>query len=240
MNSLLSPRRSSSSHPVPAGALGTLALLACTVTGCALDEPSGVEPDDLSTVSSALVVPAGPVTLSLLSHSGSGCPLGTVAVNLSEDRAALTTRFTELVAEVGPGIPLMAGRKNCVVSLALTVPAGWQYTLGPAHLRAFVALDAGMRESFSTSAFFAGTASTRAFQHTTNGPYEADLVVSDRLAFDGLAWSPCNVTRALTLNTSVRVSRVAGGAASAQGLFTIDSIDGEVTEVIGLLWRRCP
>jgi len=181
----------------------------------------------------------GAVTINRLTYNGTGCPLGTLAVNVSEDRGALTTTFTELVAESGPGISLSAGRKNCVISMTLGVPAGWQYTLGSAYLRGFVALDAGVREPFSTSAFFAGAGATARFQNIKNGPYEGDLVASDPTAFAGLPWSPCNQAREVLFNTSVRVARVSGNS-SVRGLFTNDSVDGEVTEVVGLAWRRCP
>jgi len=239
MNHVQSPRRWS---PLHTGVVGTFALLASTLTGCALDAPSDVEPDDLGAMSAELAgpVPAGPVTISRLTYNGTGCPLGTLEAHVSEDKQALVVTQTEFVAEAGPGIPLSAGRRNCVLNLTLAVPAGWQYTLGAAYLRAFVDLDRSVRASFSTSAFFQGAGVTGVFSVTKNGPLSQELVVNDPTALTGVGWSPCNATRALALNTSVRLARTDPNVPSARGLFTNDAVDGEVTEVLGLAWRRCP
>ena len=218
-----------------------LAVLACAaVPGCAVDDPADLGPDQPDTTAAALEVPPGPVSIRRVSSNGTGCPIGTLAANVSDDRGALTLTFSELVAETGPGVPLWAGRKNCVVNLVLAVPAGWQYTLGPANLRAYLDLDQGVRSTFSTTAFFEGAGTTRAFQSIKNGPSAGDLVVSDPTAFAGLGWSPCGVERALSLNTAVRIAKTSFNNPSARGLFTNDSIDGEVTQVLGLQWRRCP
>ncbi|MCE9575752.1 MAG: DUF4360 domain-containing protein [Deltaproteobacteria bacterium] len=180
------------------------------------------------------------MTISRITSNGTGCPLGTMSANVSADRQALVFAFSEFTAEFGPGISPSAGRKNCVVSIDLTVPAGWQYSLSSASLRGYVDLDTGGRLSLTTTAYFAGSGLSGTFAAARNGPLAQDLVASDPTALSSAGWSTCNAVRAITINTAARASKVSGSSPNATGFFGGDSIDGEVTQSLGLTWRRCP
>ncbi|MDQ3234176.1 MAG: DUF4360 domain-containing protein [Pseudobdellovibrionaceae bacterium] len=185
-------------------------------------------------------VPSEPITIKKIQYNGTGCPLGTVAKNISEDKTAFTLTFSEFVAEAGPGISLSAGRKNCVATLVLDVPAGWQYSIGSFFYRGFMDLDQGIKAEHSASYFLEGQGKTGTFASSKWGPYESDYVYNDKVGISSAVWSPCGVERALNINTSIRVSNTNAGAfPSAQGLITNDSIDGQITQVWGLTWRRC-
>ncbi|WP_141732606.1 DUF4360 domain-containing protein [Oligoflexus tunisiensis] len=185
-------------------------------------------------------VPSEPITIKKIQYNGTGCPLGTVAKNISEDKTAFTLTFSEFVAEAGPGISLSAGRKNCVATLVLDVPAGWQYSIGSFYFRGFMALDKGIRAEHSASYFLEGQGKTGTFSSRQSGPYENDYVFNDNVGISSAVWSPCGVERALNINTSIRVSNTNSRQyPNAQGLITNDSIDGQITQVWGLTWRRC-
>jgi hypothetical protein len=48
------------------------------------------------------------------------------------------------------------------------------------------------------------------------------------------------VSRALNLNTKIRVANTnTAYYPEARGFITNDSIDGQITQVFGLTWRRC-
>jgi hypothetical protein len=186
------------------------------------------------------IAPSEPITIKKIQYNGTGCPLGTVAKNVSEDKTAFTLTFSEFVAEAGPGIPLSAGRKNCVATLVLDVPAGWQYSIASFYYRGFMALDKGMKAEHSASYFIEGQGKTGTFASQKSGPFENDYVYNDNIGIISDVWSPCGVERALNINASIRVSNTDSRKyPNAQGLITNDSIDGQITQVWGLTWRRC-
>jgi hypothetical protein len=190
-------------------------------------------------------VPAEPVTIKNIQVNGTGCPLGTVAQNISEDKQAFTLTFSEFIAETGPGISPASSRKNCVVTATLSVPVGWQYSIGSFYYRGFMGLDQGIRATHSTSYFFEGQGRTGTFSSTKDGPLNEDFVFTDKIGLSSSVmpdtWSECNKERALNINTSIRVSNTNSRRyPNAQGLITNDSIDGEIKQVFGLTWRRCP
>jgi hypothetical protein len=198
-------------------------------------------------LSSALVAQDTPnpnlITIKTIDALGTGCPVGSYSANLSPDKKAFTLSFSEFVAEVGPGIPLSAARKNCSVTLTLSVPAGWQYSIGTFNYRGFMDLAAKVRADHSTSYFFQGTGETGTFTATTTGPVVKDFVYTDKIGLASVyipdTWSPCNVDRALTINPSIRLTKLTGAASDVQSLITNDTVDGEINQVFGLAWRRC-
>ncbi|MFY7930089.1 MAG: DUF4360 domain-containing protein [Oligoflexus sp.] len=188
--------------------------------------------------------PQGSVKIKRLLFNGTGCPLGTVAENISADGKAFTVTFSEFFAEVGPGLPLSSGRRNCNLTAVLAVPAGWQFTVGDFFYRGFMDIDAGIRAEHTTNYFFEGQGDTGSFRSNEVGPQEKDFVYTDKIglvsSYMPNYWSPCNVERALNINVSVRVSNTNTRLyPNAQGLITNDSIDGQLKQVFGLNWRPC-
>lgn len=175
---------------------------------------------------------------------GSGCAdPSTYSVNLSDDHKAFTLSFSEFVAVLGQGISPLEGRKNCSITLTLNIPAGFQYSIGTFNYRGYMDLDRNVQADHTTSYFFQGTGDTGKFVATVKGPVSKDFVYTDKLGLTSAyipdVWSPCNVDRALTINPSVRLTKLAGAAADAQGLITNDTVDGEINQVFGLKYRRC-
>ena len=84
--------------------------------------------------------PSGEITINDINYNGSGCPIGTVAQNVSDDNKAFTVIFSDYIAEAGDGISLRDGRKNCQLTLSLSVPQGWQYSIASFDYRGFAFL----------------------------------------------------------------------------------------------------
>jgi hypothetical protein len=171
-----------------------------------------------------------------ISYAGSGCPAGSVAQNIAPDAKAFTLLFDQYVAEVGPGVPLTASRKNCAVAVDLDFPNGWSYSILDVDYRGFYELEAGVTAEQKSSYYFQGDAKTAALTTTVRGPITKDYHIRDSLGLEALVWSPCHLSRALNINTQVRA---AAASRFARGLITLDSIDGTLTHVYGLRWRRC-
>ncbi len=188
--------------------------------------------------------PAGSVTIKKILFNGTGCPIGTVAQNISTDNKAFTLTFSDFIAETGPGLPLSAGRKNCTLTAVLSVPAGWQYSVGSFYYRGFMDLGQGIKAEHTTNYFFEGQGDTGTFRSQEMGPLSKDFVYTDRVGLASVympsVWSPCRAERALNINVSIRASNVNPRAfPNSQGLITNDSVDGEVKQVYGLSWRPC-
>jgi len=174
-----------------------------------------------------------------LSWAGSGCPAGTVAWNVAPDAMAFTLLFDSYVAEIGPGLPLSLGRKNCQILVDLDFPQGWSYSVFTVDYRGFFNLDSGVSGIQQSNYYFQGELLTARLQTKLNGPKVGDYQIRDSLGLDALVWSPCGAQRALNINSSVYLENKSGNP-NARGTMTTDSIDGKVTLIYGLQWRRCP
>ena len=188
--------------------------------------------------------PSGSVKIKSISAIGTGCPdESTYATNISDDAQAFTVTFSDFVAEVGPGIPLSAGRKNCALTATLEIPNGYQFSIATFNYRGFMDLAPKIKADHTTSYYFQGQTATGRFVATEIGPKAKDFVYSEKIGLTSVyipdVWSPCNIDRALIINPSIRVSKMSGATDDAQGLITNDSIDGEIKQVFGFVWRKC-
>lgn len=185
-------------------------------------------------------VPSDQVTVRDITYNGSGCPLGTVAENISPDNKAFTLTFSEFVAEAGPGISTSFGRRNCQLTIDLNVPQGWQFSLGSFDYRGYVFLDEYVQAVHATSYYFQGSGFTGRFSRTMDGELDLDYTYSDLIPIESLVWSSCSASRALNVNASIRVTNTdKANFPNAVGLITNDSIDGLITYLYGIRWRRC-
>jgi hypothetical protein len=173
-----------------------------------------------------------------ISWAGSGCPARSVAKDLSPDFTAFTLVFDSYVAEIGPDLPLSLSRRNCQIVVGLDFPQGWSYSLFDVDYRGFTDLEPGVSGVQQAAYYFQGDFRTARFRTTLDGPRVNDYHIRDSLDVDALVWAPCGVQRALNINSSVRVVDNSEDH-DAQGLMTTDSIDGKVTHIYGLRWRRC-
>jgi len=175
------------------------------------------------------------VHIQSLSYAGSGCPAGTVSENLSADAKAFTLLFDTYIAEAGPGIRLSEGRKNCQINVDLRVPGGWSYSIIDVDYRGYANIERGGTGTQKTYYYFQGQATGPSLSTLIQGPFDNDYQVRDSLGLAAMVWSPCGASRSLNLNTQVRVSAARGRSA----MMTLDSVDGQLTHIYRLAWRRC-
>lgn len=167
-----------------------------------------------------------------INYAGTGCPAGTVAMNISPDRQALEIFFASFIAEGGRGVPLSQSRKNCQINLDLAYPSGWQYTVASLDLRGYVQLARGATAVESDTFYFQGqSAATARLSTTFRGPISQNYQVRDTLGISSQVWSPCGANRALNINLQAYVS---GG----DGLITIES-PLNLNNAFRIQWRRC-
>ncbi len=174
--------------------------------------------------------------------NGTGCRTGNFEQNLSNDKRAFTLTFSEFFAEIGPGLDPGRARRNCNVTLKLNVPAGYQYTVGTFNYRGHMTLDAGVKGELATNYFFSGVPAQGTYSKARVGDFDEDYVFTDAVGFTTNYvpgnWSPCDVERPFSINSTITLSRLDGNS-NSQGLISSESIDGELVQQFGLAYRRC-
>ena len=172
-----------------------------------------------------------------LNYGGSGCPAGTVAENISPDLQAFTLIFDSYIAEVGPGVALSAKRKNCQLTFDFDYPNGWSFALLSLDSRGYMALDQGVSGTQQVRFYFQGNALTATLNTVFQGPADRDYQIRDTVPTSSLVFSPCGPQRALNVNTSINLSNTFNR--NGFGLLTQDSIDGHISQIYSIIWRRC-
>ncbi|MGE0174497.1 MAG: DUF4360 domain-containing protein [Oligoflexales bacterium] len=176
------------------------------------------------------------ISIDGINYGGSGCPQGSVGKEISSDEQAFTLIFDQYIAEVGPGVPLSAGRKNCQIGIKLNVPAGWTYMIADFDYRGYVSLDRGVDAKQTSRYYFQGDSITGNLSTRWDGPIDENYFISDSVDQD--VWAPCGARRSLNVNTAIQVSTRDRHASGKMGLITIDSIDG-VFHTYKLKFKRC-
>lgn len=64
-------------------------------------------------------------TLTNVVFTGNGCPSGKATYTLSPDTTRLVTYFDDFTAYIGPGTKPADHRKNCVLTMDISVPPEW-------------------------------------------------------------------------------------------------------------------
>lgn len=132
---------------------------------------------------------SGSVSIQSFRSTGSGCPPGTVAANLSPDNKALTFMFDAYVLETN-GVSQTV-QKNCVLDLALKAPTGWRYALFSIDYRGFADLSAGVSAAQQTEYAFGISGQRRIGSMDLSGPTTIDYFHRSIGTLSELAWSDC-------------------------------------------------
>ncbi len=185
----------------------------------------------------ALVDAPESVEIRGLVYNGTGCPLNSVAGTLSEDRRALELVFGAFTAEASLlNLPSEA-RKFCQLTVDLSFPRGYSFSVLSADYRGFANLDPAVVGTQTSNYYFTGGFG-RSFRTRIVGPFSEDYFRRDNLTLEAAVWSPCGATRPLNISTQAAVSTLANR--SGRGLMTVDSLSLVVRHTYGLIWRRCP
>jgi hypothetical protein len=174
-----------------------------------------------------LVPPPGPVTVTVESVGGTGCPQGTTTVAMSQDNEAFTVTYSDFLVQ-GNGNEV---KKSCTIALRINHPAGYAYGIAATDFRGFAHLTDGARGVARNSYHFPGFP-TRNSMHTYQGPMSDDWQVTDTP--DGVQHGPCNDRKPLTIEAELKVT----GKGNAS-FMTMDSTDSSVSTTFRLSWKKC-
>lgn len=187
----------------------------------------------------ALEPPPDKIVIEVATVNGSGCPLGTAAVAVSEDNTAFTVTYSDYLAKVGAGADPTAFRKNCQLNLVVHVPQGFTYAIASADYRGYASIQAGAKGTEKASYYFQGSPNTASISHDFKGPYNDNWQATDTTDWAQLVWAPCGVQRNFNINTELRLD--AGSSDPARSSFmTMDSTDGDISTIYHMAWKECP
>jgi len=214
------------------------------MAGCGAEDPmmTEAEVDDagIAEASSAQVTPDTPsaseVYIEDITAQGTGCQTeDTVTSVISLDRKSFIVIFTamQLLNPPGPAIKF----KNCLASVRLHVPQGWQVSLATVNTRGFASLANDIRARQSSAYFFAGNPITTQAHSELVGPFEDDYIFTDDVPFASRTWSACGRSEIFAVDTRIFLNALRNPQGSA--LFNTTNIDGAFKQVFHVEWRPC-
>ncbi|MBP2472530.1 hypothetical protein JOF53_001402 [Crossiella equi] len=184
--------------------------------------------------------PTGKITIDLLTVNGSGCPLGTAAVAVSEDNTAFTVTYSEYLAQVGVGAKPTDLRKNCQLNMRVNVPSGFTYAIAQADYRGYANLARGASAVERANYYFQGMSQTPYISHTYNGPYDDNWQSTDKVDIASLVYAPCGEKRNFNINTELRVNAGTSNTQTTTSFIAMDSTDGAINTTYHFAWQKCP
>ncbi len=171
-----------------------------------------------------------------LAYGGTGCPAGSIDLQMDSAASWLTVTFNRFLAQTGPNVALSESRKNCQMNLLIHVPTGMQYAVTSIEQHGFAALADGVDGMVKNSYYFQGQAPTSSKWRVFHGPGAFDWDFADETDFDDLVWSPCNVQRSLNINAQLQI-RKGTSSPDAESFMTLDS--EHIDQTYHLVWRAC-
>lgn len=204
-----------------------------------------IPPDDQvlqPQVGAASPVPTDAITVDLVGVNGSGCPIGTAEVSISEDKKAFTVTYSDYLAQVGVGAGTTDFRKNCQLSVLVHVPSGFTFGIAQADYRGYAYLEPGALSTLGANYYFQGMSQTVSSTHAFNGGLDGldeDWIVTDQVPLASVVYLPCGAQRNLNINTSLRVSAGTSNPKTTTSFVTMDSTDGSFSTLYHFSWMRC-
>ncbi|GBG91410.1 hypothetical protein CBR_g52297 [Chara braunii] len=131
--------------------------------------------------------PSGTVKIKSFKYAGSGCPPGSFQGVVSDDVQTLTVIFSSDTSDSGPE------RRSCQLSVGLTYPAGFAFTLESVTFRGSFQGSA----SVTTTYYFSGIPGTGRVQRSLPPPVEGNFEFTEQ--FSTLIHPECG-SESVTLN----------------------------------------
>jgi hypothetical protein len=206
----------------PLALLTTLLVTACTAA-----------PDDgpVTDKQVAYAVAEGAGSIKSVDYVGTGCAAGSTTTALSPDNQVATSIFSAFVAAKGGASDPAEASRDCLVMMAIDVPAGWSYSLESVDYRGFAGLESEVTATRQSLYLISGSPLHVTPRARFKGETNKDYTHGDVSPTKPGVWSPCGGGQVLWIATKIEVNNAARPSRSGQ--LTVDTIDTE------LQWRRC-
>ncbi|KAL2105381.1 hypothetical protein VUR80DRAFT_8467 [Thermomyces stellatus] len=182
------------------------------------------------------------ISIKAVTHSGNGCPQGSTATSINEDRTVLTVGFDRFQTYIGPGTSFADRSKNCQLHITLEYPSGFSFAVVDSVYHGFALLEEGVRGDFLSTYFFSSDAAADWTTRTSidgGGIWAEGQVYTQRDAVPAadVVRSPCG-GRTAQLNINNRVS-LRSNDPKASGMISNDDQTLALTQQIHIDWFEC-
>ena len=174
---------------------------------------------------------------------GTGCPNGSVSIDISPDKQVFTAIFNEFQAIIDPysdQVSYADRHKRCDLALKVHVPSGWQFSVFQADYEGWYDLQRGITLTQMASYHFQGNRRhrKRSVVSAMSGNKSGSFHFIDKIGVSSLEWSACGGPRNMYITSDLRLS---SRSRTSIGVAGIDAIEGQFKMLThyGLKWRRC-
>ncbi|GAA3862264.1 DUF4360 domain-containing protein [Saccharothrix violaceirubra] len=146
---------------------------------------------------------APPLRVEVASINGSGCPAGTAEVTTTD--RTFSVSYQAFYAQAGGGANPVEFRRNCQLSLRVSLPDDYTYGLARTSYDGFAHIQDGATALNRVSFYFQGGPTTTAINRSFPGPFTDEWRTAYRPDPADVVYSPCGGTRNLNINAELRI-----------------------------------
>lgn len=186
--------------------------------------------------------PSERVAIDILTVNGTGCPRGSVIVEMSPDNTWFRVgHSSSYMALVGIGARPTDFRKNCQLNLVIRTPSGMTYAIASVDHQAFVSLAPGASARHRANFFFSGQPASPLVDHAISDRQQGEWQATDTFEEPTLLFAFCNIQPAITLSTELRA--IAGTSDTTTTTSYVSMVWGDDVgsgpTIYHLVWRHC-
>jgi hypothetical protein len=174
------------------------------------------------------------ITVEVIANNGSGCAPGTASVVGNADSTGFRVRYRDFVAEAGGAAGVIDRRKNCQLSVLVTIPDGWTIAIASANYRGRAGLLSGATGLQRTSYYWQGSSDSERSDRTFAGPLSGLWTTWDVAPV--LYYAPCGSQSVLNVNTELRVD---AGTAAGRSYLSMNTTEGDVDTLFNYSLATC-
>jgi len=213
-------------RPVILAVLSTILALSLSAPASAATGSPGFD--------ASVNVPSGNITVEVVANNGSGCSPGTATVSANADKTGFRVRYFDFLAEAGGGAATVDRRKNCQISVLVTVPAGWTFAIASVVFQGLARLNSGASGLHRTTYYWQGSSQDFRTERGFDGPFNGLWATQDVGAAS--IYTPCNAQRILNVNTELRVD---AGTSTGRNSLSMRTTEGDVDTLFNFSWVQC-
>lgn len=196
----------------------------------------------LPAVALAAAPPAEQITISSVSHSGNGCPQGSVSSTMNLEKTIITLGFDRFQTYIGPGTSVLDRTKNCQIHVNLKYPSGFSFAVVDSVYHGFALLESGVTSDFLSTYYFSNDAANTCTTRSTivgGGIWAEGQVYTqqDTVPATNVIRSPCSGSNAI-LNINNRIN-LSSSSATASGMISNDDATLALTQQVNIKWYSC-
>ncbi|WP_173390693.1 DUF4360 domain-containing protein [Actinomadura litoris] len=186
--------------------------------------------------SAAAEPPAGSVKIELVAMNGTGCPVGTVRIESTEEH--FRVYYSSYTAYAGGNQPPSDSRKSCRLTVRVAHPPGFTYGISRVDNQGFASLEEGASGTLRSSFSIFNRNPPAGRKNTIRGLYSDVWRFIEQSDIPEVPVKPCGERSNTTLATELQVDAGTSDPSKAN-LLSLDSTDGSLGTYYFYYWQRC-